>query len=147
MNSNKKATKKLEDVKINVRMKLAALWAAIMFCYLYADVLSLFKPGTIEQIMIGRVAGFQIDPAFLLGSAILMSIPTLMVFLSLILNPKVNRSANIILGIVHIGLAIATMLAPETGAYYSFYSVIEIVFLSLIVWYAWTWPKYKVEPR
>lgn len=138
MNSKRKSTKFLEDVKI----KLAALWTATMFCYIYADILSLFRPGMIEQIMVGEVSGFEINRAFLLGSAVLMSIPTMMIVLSLILNPVANRYTNIILGGVHICIAIATMLMPGTGAYYVFYSVVEIVFLSLIVWYAWTWPKH-----
>lgn len=138
MNSKRKSTKFLEDVKI----KLAALWAATMFCYIYADILSLFRPGMIEQIMVGEVSGLEINQAFLLGSAVLMSIPTMMIVLSLILNPVANRYTNIVLGGVHICIAIATMLMTGTGAYYVFYSVVEIVFLSLIVWYAWTWPKH-----
>ncbi|MDJ0617211.1 MAG: DUF6326 family protein [Calothrix sp. MO_192.B10] len=137
----------LEDVKINVKIKLAALWAATMFCYLYADICSLFKPGIIEQIMAGQVSVFKINQAFLLGSAILMSIPAIMVFLSLILKSKINRYINIILGIVHIGIVITTMLMPGTWAYYLYYSVVEIVFLSLIVWYAWKWPQQRVSPN
>ena len=64
-----------------------------------------------------------------------------MIFLSLTLSPKVNRYANMILGIAHIGLAITTMLTPEAWAYYLFDSAVEIVLLALIVWYAWKWPK------
>ncbi|MBE9103382.1 DUF6326 family protein [Vacuolonema iberomarrocanum] len=114
MNLKRTSVKTLEDVKI----KLAALWAATMFCYLYADILSLFRAGMIEQIIAGEVSGFEINRAFLLGSAILMSIPTMMVVLSLILNPVANRYTNIILGGVHICIAIATTLMPGTGAYY-----------------------------
>lgn len=138
MNSKRTSTNFLEDVKI----KLAALWAATMFCYIYADILSLFRPGLIEQIIAGEVSGFEINRAFLLGSAVLMSLPTMMIVLSLILNPVANRYTNIIVGGVHICIAVATMLMPGTGAYYVFYSVVEVVFLSLIVWYAWTWPKH-----
>jgi hypothetical protein len=32
MNTNKRATE-MEDVKINVKFKLSALWAAVMFLY------------------------------------------------------------------------------------------------------------------
>ena len=60
--------------------------------------------------MTGEIIDFQINQAFLLGSAVLMSIPTIMIFLSLTLSPKVNRYANMILGVAHIGLAITTML-------------------------------------
>ena len=37
MNTNKRATE-MEDVKINVKLKLSALWAAVMFLYVYADI-------------------------------------------------------------------------------------------------------------
>jgi len=33
-----KKSASLEDVKINIKLKLSALWTAAMFCYLYADV-------------------------------------------------------------------------------------------------------------
>jgi len=33
MNTNKKTPRILEDVKINVKMKLSALWVAVMFLY------------------------------------------------------------------------------------------------------------------
>ena len=141
MSSDKKASSIFADTKVDVRIKLSALWAATMFCYLYADILSLYRPDFLEQIMIGEIIGFQINQAFLLGSAVLMSIPTIMIFLYLILSPKINRYANMILGIAHIGLAITTMLTPEAWAYYLFDSAVEIVLLSLIVWYVWKWPK------
>ena len=142
MNSNKKTARILEDVKINVKMKLSALWVAVMFCYLYADVLGFYKPGIIEQIIAGEVAGFQITQVFLLGSAILMAIPSVMVFLSLTLKAKANRWANIILGIVYTGVILITLFMPGPSAYYYiFFGSVEVVLTALIVWYAWKWPK------
>lgn len=38
MNTNK-ITTELEDMKISVKMKLSALWAAVMFCFIYGDIL------------------------------------------------------------------------------------------------------------
>jgi len=91
----KKMATELEDVKINVKIKLSALWATLMFLYIYADLLGNMEPGHIEGVISGEVAGLQITPAFLLGSTILMAIPSLMVFLSLTVPPKANRWANI----------------------------------------------------
>ena len=34
-----------QDMVINVKMKIAGLWAALMLLYLYADHFSLFRPG------------------------------------------------------------------------------------------------------
>jgi len=46
MNTNKKTTE-LEDVKINVKIKLSALWVAVMFLYVYADVRGFYETGFI----------------------------------------------------------------------------------------------------
>ena len=141
MNSTKKITE-MDDVKINVKIKLSALWVAAMFCYLYADVKAFYMPGFIGGIIAGEVAGFQITQAFLLGSAIIMVIPAVMVFLSLTLKAKANRRANIILGIVYTGVILITLLMPGAGwAYYYVFAIVEVVLTLLIVWYALKWPK------
>ena len=141
MIANKKTGRILEDVKINVKIKLAASWVALMFLYIYADIKAIFQPGIIEEIIVGEVAGIQITPTLLWASAILMSIPGLMVLLSLTLKPQANRWINIIVSLLHIGLAITLMLMPDTWAYSYIYSIEQVGWLLLIVWYAWKWPN------
>ena len=143
MNSNKKTARVLEDVKINVKIKLSALWVAVMFLYAYADIKAFYKPGHIEEVMAGEVAGMQFTQTFLFGSAILMAIPIFMVFLSLALPPKVNRWTNIIVGIFHAIILLPPLLLPaaEIWAYLGLYMILEAVFIALIVWHAWKWPK------
>ena len=45
----------LEDFKINVKLKLAGLWTAVMFCYIYADYFGLFVPGRLQHMLEGRM--------------------------------------------------------------------------------------------
>ena len=146
--NTKKNPRSLEDVKIDVKIKLAALWVTLMLFYLYADVLAFYQPGHIEDVISGEVVGIKINQVFLLGSAMLMAIPSVMVFLSLILKAKANRRVNIILGIFYVGVLLTTTLIPvetdETWAYGIFYVIVEAVFISLIVGYAWKWPKQEV---
>ena len=104
MIANKIPARTLEDVKINVKIKLAALWVALMFCYTYADILGFYAPGNIEELMSGEIAGIQMTQGLLLGSAILMALPTAMVFLSVTVKAKTNRLLNIIAGIVYFGV-------------------------------------------
>jgi len=47
-----------EEMKINVRMKLSALWAALMLMYIYADWFSLFRTGQIEEMISGQMGPF-----------------------------------------------------------------------------------------
>ena len=131
-------------MKINVKWKLSALWAAAMFCYLYADVLAFFAPGILEELIAGEVGGMQITQLFLVGSAIFMLPPIVMIFLSLTLKAKVNRWANIIVGIVYTIIALMTIYSASSAGYLVYGSV-EAVLTALIVWYAWKWPKQEAQ--
>ena len=131
-------TTEMEDMKINVKMKLAALWVAMMLLYIYADILSLFRPGQIEEMIKGLMGPFPVTQASLIVASILVIIPAVMVFLSLTLQPKVNRWANITLGVLYTVVNISNLIG-ETWAYYLFFGIIEIVLTLLIVWYAWRW--------
>ncbi len=141
MDSNKKTTRILEDVKINVKIKLSALWVTVMFLFAYVDIFGKYEPGHLENAIAGKIAGFQITQGWLLGVTILMTIPSLMVFLSLALKPKVNRWANIVVAIFKIIVVVGSFFIEVPWAYYIFGSILEVVLLSLIVWYAWKWPK------
>jgi hypothetical protein len=130
----------LEDVKVNVKLKISALWIAVMFLYAYVDIFSLMKPGIIEGIMAGKMFVFQISQLFLFLTTLYIAIPSVMIFLSLVLKPKVNRWTNIIVGILYI-VSILGSCIGETWAYYIFGSIVESLLLLLVIWYAWKWPK------
>ena len=134
----------LEDVKVNVKIKLSALWVALMFFYLYRDVLGLMEPGHVADLLTGELAGIRMTQAVLLGSATLMAIPTVMVFLSLALKARANRWVNIILGIVHIVILVSTLFVGEVSALYAFYATAEFVSIALIVCHAWKRFNYSI---
>jgi len=134
MNSNS-----LEDFKINVKIKLSALWITLMFCYSYADVLGFYSPGNLAEILAGEIAGVPLTQEMLLAMAIMMALPILMVILSLVLKPKVNRPLTIVIGIFQIVILFATLLNTIT-AYYIVLAGIEFVCLVLIIWFAFKWP-------
>jgi len=140
MNTNRKTATILEDGKINVKIKLSALWVAVTFLFIYVDYFGLFKPGVIENVIAGEVAGRQVSQVFLLAAMTLMTIPSLMIFLSLTLKAKANRWTNIIVGIFEVFILIVFVIG-ESWAFYIFGTIVEVVLLSLIVWYAWKWPK------
>ena len=138
---NSKKTKDLEDFKINVKFKLSALWTAVMFCYIYGDYFSLYVPNQIERFINGET--LLDSPLKLFAASILMTIPALMVFLSLALKPKMSRWLNILFGTLY--TAIMTLIAITSIApwwtFSVFLAIIEILITSIIVWYAWRWPK------
>ena len=125
-------------VKINVQMKLSALWVALMLLYIYADIFSLIKPGVIEEMSAGRMGPFPVTQGSLLAASILMVIPAVMVVLSITLKPAVNRWANIIAGVLYTCVNISILIG-EPWAFYVLFGTSEIVFTCLIVAFAWKW--------
>ena len=111
-----------------------------MFCFTYADILAHMRSDIIEGILIGEIGGVQITQEALIGSAILMVFPIVMIFISLMLNAKVNRWLNIVLGAIYAGINLITMLMTGGGwTYYYIFAVIEVAISVIIVWVAWKW--------
>lgn len=139
MDPTQKAATGLSDATIHVKLKISALWAAVMFCYIYGDIFNLFKPGKLEALIAGRTPIGPTTQGILLGFAIFMSIPSVMVFLTLVLKPAVSRWSNIALGSVFTVIMLMTM--PGAWLFYIYLGVVEVVLTGLIVWHAWTWPR------
>ena len=134
----------LDDVKIHVKMKLSALWAAVMFCYIYGDIFGLFQPGKLQELLEGKTPIGPTTQGKLLGFSFIMAMPSSMVFLSLVLRPQANRWANIILGAIYTIIILLTL--PGAWHYYIFLGIIEVALTVLIIWCAWTWPS-SIESR
>jgi len=126
-------------VRIGVRLKISALWIAMLFLFAYGDIFGFFRTGLIEEVIEGEVSGVEITQVFLFGVSVYIAIASVMVFLSLVLRPRVNRWANIVLPILYI-VSIAISCIGDRWAYYYFMSIAESALLVVIVWYAWTWP-------
>ncbi len=140
MSSQKTSQNSLEDIKVNVKLKLAALWTSFMFLYIYVDHFGMFMPGTIENIGKGIVFTFNITQGFLFSALASVSIPALMIFLSLAMPATVNRWVNIVLASLYIPYSIFN-LAGEAWMHMVFGAIVEVLLLCLIIRYAWKWPR------
>lgn len=130
----------LEDIKVSVKHKVAALWASLMFLIIYIDYFHLYMPGCLNDILKGRVFVFDITQGFLLVALALVAIPAMMIFLSVALPAKVNRWVNIIIATINIPFMLFN-LAGEAWAHMVFGAVVEVILLCLIIRYAWKWPR------
>ena len=124
----------MEDVKINVKLKLSVLWIAAMFSWVYGDLLRMYSGDFVP----GELGGVLLTQEMWLVAAITMMIPVAMVFLSLELKYKANRRANIIVGIFYTGYNLIG-LPTYPSAYDQFLIIVGLVFTALIVWYAHKW--------
>jgi hypothetical protein len=142
VNSNTKTSAIFEDVQVNVKIKLSLLWIAVLFFYVYNDIFTLLQPGSVEQLVTGELEGVQFTQVVLLGAAIIMAIPSIMIILSMSLPAKTNRTTNIWVGIFHAVLLVGALFGPgELWAYYAYNMIAEGVIIVLIIWTAWNWPR------
>ena len=130
---------KSEASHVNVRTKISALWTTMLFVFAYVDLFSLYRADFRADLEAGEIAGFTINQAFLLGTTAYIVIPSLMIFLTLVLPPRANRIANMALGVLYA----FTIVAGAIGewSYYVLGSAVEVGLLAAIVYYTWTWPK------
>lgn len=141
MNITGGSVNELQDTKIDVKIKLAGLWAATMFCYLYGDYFELYVPGKLSSMLDGKMVPLgPVTQEILLGTASMLAIQSVMVFLSLVMKPIFNRWVNFIFGLV---FATIVLLVITQGGwrFYKLLGAIEIALLLGIVWQAWTWPR------
>jgi hypothetical protein len=140
MSTKKTPQNTLEDITVSIKQKLATLWASFMFLYIYVDYFHLYMPGSLKNILAGKVFVFDISYVFLLIAMIFVAIPTLMIFISVVLPAKVNRWTNIIVATVSIPYMLFN-LAGEAWVHMYFAAALEVVLLCLIIRYAWKWPR------
>jgi hypothetical protein len=141
MSTGQPTTAALQDPPVPARARLAAAWTSFMFLYAYVDILGFYTPGTIEDILDGKVFALDLSQTFSTTALTLVAIPILMVVLSMTLPARINRITNLIVAALYVPV---TVFNVAGGFYLYFYGlgvVLELIVLALIVRYAWTWPR------
>ena len=131
----------LENPKVNIKIKLAALWASVTLCYLYGDYFELYTPDKVNSLITGE--NTLDSPVKLLLASIILAISSVMVAASIILKSKINRILNIIFGTLFtlMTVLVGVYSTNEWYLFYVFLAFLESIITALIVWYAWKWPR------
>lgn len=144
MNSKRSSSKSLANYSINVKLKLAALWTSLMFLYIYADYFQLMTPNKLERMIDLKTPMGPTSPEILVVFSILLIVPALMIFLSVFLQPQINKWLNIIVVAIYMGISIliiASTIGDQWHTFYVLFNFVEtIVFITIII-QAWKWPK------
>lgn len=130
-----------EDNKIDVKIVLAGHWIAMLFLFAYVDIFGFFRADIVNGSLAGEVpgVGITINQAFLAFSVAFILIPTLMIVVSLVSRPPLNRTLNLVVSVVY-AIVIAGLCIGEEWIYYLLGSAFEIVLLLAIARTAWGWP-------
>jgi len=140
-------TRQYQDTQVDVKLVLCALWIAMLFVFAYVDIFMSLRADVLKAALDGKVAttGFTVNQVFLTLTLIYILLPTLMVVLSLLLKPRVNRIINIVVSAFYI-ITIIVAAIGETWVYYFLGSFIEVILLVAIARTAWKWPPPQIAP-
>ena len=132
-----------QNPPIPLQAKLAAAWASFMFLYIYVDIFNFYKPGVVDGILGGLIWKFDISPALLTVMLVSVSIPAMMVWLSMTLPAQVNRAANLVVASLLIPYSVfnAAGTTWEWAAFYGLSIGAEVLLLAFILRSAWAWHR------
>lgn len=128
---------KVPEKSIDVRLRISALWIAMLFIFAYVDLFSLYRPDVRGDLANDTLAGFDITQTFLFSVTLFIVIPSLMVYLSLVLPRRVNRVMNV--GVAALYVVACLGSAVDEWSYFVLGSVIEAILLGIIVHHSATW--------
>ncbi len=113
-----------------------------MLSGLQGDTVRLVDPVVLNEMITGTT-DVPVTSELILIMSTVMLIPILMSFLSLTLPAKANRLVNLIAGTFFVVWEIVFLVFVYSGsaAYEVFWGIAYLVFVALVVWYAWQWPQ------
>lgn len=144
MSIKKSVPKSLANYGINVKIKLAFLWTSLMFLYIYADYFRLMTPGKLENMINLQTPLGPTSPGLLVVFSLILIIPALMIFLSVLLRPQINRWLNIFVAFLYACISILIIVSgfgARWQAFFILFNLVELLVFGLIISQALRWPR------
>lgn len=128
------------DPRLDERIVLGGLWTSVLFVFAYVDLFGFWRADIVQGALAGQVSGtgVAINQTFLALATAYILVPSLMIVVSLLARARVNRTANIVIGVLYFVTIVVTALS-ERWIYYLLGSAVELVLLLMIMRTAWTW--------
>jgi hypothetical protein len=144
MSIKRTSPKPLTNYSINIKVKLAVLWTALMFLYIYADYFRLMTPEKLERMMKLQTPMGPTSPGILVTFSVILIVPILMIFLSIFLKPQINKWLNIVIASIYACISILIIVSSidnEWQTFFVIFNFVEIVVFAIIISQAWKWPR------
>jgi hypothetical protein len=128
------------------RLMLSTLWIFVTVNYIFCDVVTLMNPADLRNILSGTVGSIKMNENFLLGAAIMMEIPFVMILISRVLEYKANKWTNMVAAFIMTAIQISSLfVGTKTTMHYKFFSVVEMGCTIYIFWYTLSWKNLKED--
>ena len=142
-----RAPRQYRDSQVDVKLVLSALWITMLFVFAYVDIFGFYRADVLNAAHDGKMAntGFRVNQTFLTYTLVYILVPTLMIVMSLLIRPRVNRIVNIVVSLIYLVTIIGAAIG-EDWVYYLVGSAVEVVLLIAIARSAWKWPAPVIAP-
>ena len=124
-------------IAIDIRLKIAALWTATLLIFGYVDLFSLYRSDVRADLDAGRLFAFDVSQTFLFFTTLYIVLPSLMIYLTLVLPRGTSRVLNIALAAVYAVTIVGS--AVGEGATFWWVAPLRPCFSAPVVYHAWTW--------
>lgn len=133
------------DLRVNIKIQLMAMWATVMFCYVYGDYFELYVPGKTQGLLDGK--NLLDTPEKLFLAMLLLLIPALMIMFSVMVTAPINRILNMVFALMYTLLMILVGVSSISTwrSFYVFLALIEALITFMIFWKALKWPRLPAE--
>ncbi|MEC3862959.1 DUF6326 family protein [Mesobacterium sp. TK19101] len=119
------------------RNALSSLWAFVALNIAFADILGLYTPGVIPEVIDSVIEGVTITQNMMLIAAVFIQIPVAMIVAMQFLRLRAWRTVNISAALV---TAVFVVAGGSMKPHYIFFASCEIVALLSIVVLVWRAP-------
>lgn len=119
------------------RNAFSSLWAFVALNIAFADILGLYTPGVIPEVIEGVIEGVTITENMMLIAAVFIQIPVAMIVAMQFLPLRAWRAANTLAALV---TAVFVLAGGSLKPHYIFFASCEIVALLSIVVLVWRAP-------
>jgi hypothetical protein len=113
---------------------ISLLWAFVSFNIVFADVLSLYVPGVLPQVMEGVVEGVALSEGLMLAAAVFIQIPVAMIVLTHVLPSRIIRSVTTLAVVV---TSVFVVGGGSLKMHYIFFALCELLALFTILRLSW----------
>ena len=124
-------------IQANRRNTLSALWALVSLNIAFADILGLYTPGVIPEVISGVIEGVTITENMRLVAAVFIQIPIAMIVAMQLMPQRVWRLVNTTAIVV---TALFVIGGGSLKPHYIFFASCEILALFGIAWLVWRTP-------
>ena len=104
-------------------------------------------PGVVQEMIDLETPVGPVTPKLLVIFSLILIVPALMICLSVLLKPHINKWLNIGVAILWSSMSFIILVWDIIGgslpwsAFYDLYQLVEIMVFGIIIWQAWNWPK------